>query len=289
MNVLVLGASGMLGSDLCAELRSRGHVVASPTSEEFDLTSPEAVAYLAITRGAYDWCVNCAAYTAVDKAESEVRAATELNSMGPGYLAGACSLGAIKLLHISTDFVFDGEATEPYGEGAAPHPLCVYGQTKLDGELAVLTGNSNALIVRTSWLYGGNGRCFPKTIISAWEAGKTLRVVSDQYGCPTYTVDLARVLVDLIELNPLPGIYHACGPTVSTWHAFALAALRARRKATSDSRPVEVEAISTEEYPTPAKRPKNSVLATAKLFSLGIAPMRELPEALADFVERIVG
>ena len=287
MKVLVVGGSGMLGIDVCAELVSRGHEVTAPSSAELDITDPLSVATILENRREFDWCINCAAYTAVDKAETETREATELNAMGPGYLATACKMGGVKLIHVSTDFVFDGEATVPYTEDSRPQPIGVYGNTKRDGELAVMSANSNALIVRTSWLFGPNGRNFPKTMIGAWLAEKSLRVVSDQTGCPTYTLDLARVLVDLIEVNGYPGIYHACGPTATTWYQFAVEAITAYRDFHGIDRPVEITPVPTEEYPTPAKRPKYSAMSTAKLDTLGIQPMRPLSEELGDFVGRI--
>jgi dTDP-4-dehydrorhamnose reductase len=287
MKLLVIGGSGMLGTDLCAEAASRGLEVFAPSSTELDITNLEHTASIALDPGWFDWCVNCAAYTAVDKAESEREQAVELNTLAPGYLAGACSMAGIKLIHISTDFVFDGSATSPYAENAPTRPLGVYGESKRQGELSVLSGHSNASIVRTSWLYGARGRCFPKTMISAWEAGKALRVISDQTGCPTYTVDLARVLLDMIEKNARPDIYHACGPTVTTWHGFAVDAITAWRDLTGSDRSVEVEPIPTEAYPTPARRPKYSVLSCERLAALGIEPMRPLGEALADFVGKL--
>jgi len=285
LKILVLGATGMLGSDMTPALMARGHMVTARSSKEFDITNPEMVAGLALDRGVYDWCVNCSAYTAVDKAEAEARIATEVNAIGPGYLANACGMAGTKLIHISTDFVFDGRASVPYTEDSTPCPLGVYGQTKRDGEMAVLAANPNALIVRTSWLYGRIGKCFPKTMINAWRAGKPLRVVADQVGCPTYTVDLARVLVDMIELSAYPGIYHACGPDITNWHAFAVEAVSMWALSAADERPVEIAAIPTEAYPTPAARPKYSVMSTAKLQSIGIAPMRPSADSLTEFVK----
>lgn len=277
----------MLGSDLVAELVTRGHEVHSPSSVELDITDPLSVAAIAMTPGAYDWCINCAAYTAVDKAETEVQQATELNMLGPGYLSNSCSMAGIKLIHISTDFVFNGEGASPYHEDDPTAPLGVYGQTKRDGELAVLSGNTNALVVRTSWLFGVHGRSFPRTMIGAWKAGKPLRVVNDQIGCPTYTVDLSRVLVDLVERNAYPGIYHACGPTVTNWHAFASEAITLWGSENGDPRLVDVTGIPSSEYPTPAKRPHYSVLSCSKLEDLGIAPLQALPLALAAFVSKL--
>lgn len=286
MNVLVLGGSGMLGQDVVAELKRRGHDVSAPSSREIDLTDPQSVAQITLL-GRFEWCVNCAAYTAVDKAEDEEQNAAELNAMGPGYLARVCGMSGIKLIHISTDFVFDGAATEPYQEDASTRPLGVYGKTKLLGEEAIQAALPIAVIVRTAWLFGAKGKSFPRTMIGAWKAGKTLKVVADQVGCPTYTGDLARTIVDATESNLFPGIYHAVGPDSMSWHAFALKAIEAYRSHHDLSQPVEIEPILTEQWPTPATRPLYSVLSTAKLQAAGIAPMRHLDAALAEFVAQL--
>ena len=287
MKFLVIGGSGMLGTDLVAELTKRGHSVESPSSKDLNITDPCSVAQIAVEPGKYDWAINCAAYTAVDKAETEVQAATELNALGPAYLGNACNVAGIKVLHVSTDFVFDGTASTPYSESAETHPLGVYGSTKREGELGLLAANPNVLIVRTSWLYGIHGNSFPRTMIRAWEAGKELKVVADQVGCPTSTVDLARVLVDLCEKNGYPGIYHASGPNATTWHAFAIEAIQAWKEFTRSDRAVQIAPIPTEAYPTPAKRPKYSVMSMDNLASLGIAPMRPMKESIQEFVGRL--
>jgi len=281
----VLGAIGMLGSDVVIELGERGHEALTPSIKECDITDPTSVA-ACLDKAKPEWCVNCAAYTAVDKAETERKEAAEINALGPGYLARACAMLQVKLLHVSTDFVFDGEATEPYSEDAQTHPLGYYGQSKLEGEEGVLAGLPSALIVRTAWLYGPNGGSFPRTMIRAWEAGKSLRVVADQTGCPTYTGDLARVLVDMAEKDAFPGIYHAVGPEAMTWHEFALRAIQCWAALKGYERPVEIEPIPTEAYPTPAKRPKYSVLSTEKLANEGVTLMRPVGEALSEFCER---
>jgi dTDP-4-dehydrorhamnose reductase len=283
MNVLVLGSRGMLGTDLVVEFENRGHAVTGLDLPDCDITDPMWVARLGAGEfGQFDWVINCAAYTAVDKAETEVRQATELNTLAPGYLAHGVQLLGAKFIHISTDFVFDGTSLDPYTEDALTNPLGVYGRTKRDGEEAVLANNSNAIIVRTAWLYGPNGGSFPRTMIRASEAGKQLRVVSDQEGCPTYTADLARVIVDLVEKNAFPGIYHAVGPEAMSWYQFTLRTLRAWGAGN-----VVVEPILTEDWPTPAARPKYSVLSTKKLSSLGIEPMRPVDQALEEFCRRL--
>jgi len=281
----------MLGTDLVAGAQARGHeTLAPPLPEDLDITDPTAMARLGSGEfGQFDWVINCAAYTAVDKAETEVREATEINAIGPGYLAEAVKGIGGKLLHIGTDFVFDGTASDPYPEDAPTNPLGVYGRTKRDGEEAVLQANPNALVVRTAWLYGPNGNSFPRTMIRAFLAGKRLRVVADQTGCPTYTADLSRVLVDLVEKNAFPGIYHAVGPEAMTWHEFAARAIQAWQNlnaATPQGSPV-IEPIPTEDWPTPAVRPKYSVLGMVKLDQLGIAPMRPVDEALTEFCGRL--
>lgn len=278
MRVLVPGAGGMLGRAVVAELLARGHEAVPTTRAELDLGDPMAAARLVSgDLGVIGAVVNCAAYTAVDKAESEPQAAFDANGLGPSYLGMACQELGAALIHVSTDFVFDGSSSEPYAEDDETNPLSQYGRSKLYGEKA-LAGNPRARIVRTSWLFG-EGPCFPRTMVDAYRAGKRLRVVADQQGNPTYVPDLARVLVDLLERDAFPGIYHAVGPETTTWHDLAVRAIRAAMGETP-----EIEAVTMAEYPTPAARPKNSALGDTRLRALGIAPMRPLDEALADWV-----
>jgi dTDP-4-dehydrorhamnose reductase len=288
MNVIVVGARGMLGTDLVAELVRREHTVTALDVQEIDITDPMSIAKLASGEfGEADWVINCAAYTAVDKAETETRQATEINTLGPGYLASSVQGIGARLIHISTDFVFDGTATEPYSEEMPTNPLGVYGRTKRDGEDAVLSNNGNAIIVRTAWLYGPNGGSFPRTMIRAYLAGRELKVVADQVGCPTYTADLARVIVDLAEKNAFPGIYHAVGLDAMNWHEFALRAIQTWNRLHDNNSEVAIAPLRSEDWPTPAARPKYSVLSTEKLRGLGIEPMRSVEEALADFCARL--
>ncbi len=286
MKILVVGGIGMLGSDLVVELTNRGHEIFAPSLEELDITDPSSVAEVALDGRGIEWCVNCAAYTAVDKAETEREQAAEINTLGASFLARSCAMAGMKLIHISTDFVFDGEATEPYTEDAPTNPTSYYGLTKRDGEDAVRSAMPTAILVRTSWLYGPNGPSFPRTMIRAWEAGKTLKVVSDQTGNPTYTGDLARTLVNMMEKDIFPDTYHATGPESMTWHGFATETLTLWEARKTLPRPVEIEPIPTEAYPTPAKRPKYSVLSNAKLQANGIEPMRPVKDALTEFIER---
>ncbi len=290
MRVLVVGANGMLGKDLAIHIQERGHVTVQVDLPEFDITDPMLVAKIPAGEFGpkFDWCVNCAAYTAVDKAEAEQEAAGLVNALGPGYLAQACSMAGIRLLHVSTDFVFDGAATEPYTEGAQTHPLGAYGKTKLEGEHAALSASPGTVIARTAWLYGPFGDSFPAKLIRAWLAGKELKVVADQTGSPTYTADLARVLVDLMEKEAPGGIYHTAGPEAMSWRDFTVLALEAWRQVNGpQDATISVAPIKTEDWPTPAKRPKYSVLSFEKTAALGIEPMRPVREALLEFVGRL--
>lgn len=278
----------MLGTDLRVELQLRGHEIVSPSHREFDVTDPVSSGrVLAEEFGRFDLCVNCAAYTSVDKAESNLRAATELNSIAPGYLAHACAAMRMGLIHLSTDFVFDGTASEPYTEDRRVHPLGVYGRSKEAGEREVLSAHPGAIVVRTAWLYGPHGLSFPRTMIRAWKAGKKLKVVNDQIGCPTHSVELSRVLVDIAERNLFPGIYHAVGPEPMSWFDLAHRAIAAYKAHHKLDGPVSIEPIATAEWPTPARRPLYSVLSTAKLQAAGIAPQRPVDESLLDFVAHL--
>lgn len=288
MRVIVVGAAGMLGQDLCPVLEAADIHVTPSTLEDLDITNPSDIAKIVETDlKHHDWLINCAAYTAVDKAESERDAAYEVNALGPSYLARACASAGMRMLHISTDFVFDGTATEPYKEDAATHPLGAYGQTKWEGEEAVRTNSPNSVICRTSWLFGSHGPCFPRTMIRAYEAGKTLKVVDDQTGSPTYTVELAHVLTKMVSQNVPPGTYHTAGSDQMTWRDLAELTLCAWSRYSSSEYPIEVAGIRTEEYPTPAKRPAYSVLSFEKLQAMGFAPMAPTTACLDDYCRKL--
>lgn len=272
----------MLGGDMVREFLNRGWDVVGLDVAELDVTDPLEVSRLSTDEfgSGLSWCVNCAAYTAVDRAEKEKDAAYSVNGLAPGYIAGACAIAGMRLLHVSTDFVFDGEAREPYDEQARPRPLGVYGLSKLEGEEAVA---GRATIVRTAWLYGPHGKCFPKTILGAWREGKPLRVVSDQVGSPTYTGDLARVIGDLVEAKVPNGLYHAAGPDTMSWHSFAEAALRAHHVVSGiDTGSVRIEAIRTADWPTPAKRPLFSALSFAKCAASASNPCAQRQKLCAN-------
>ncbi len=291
MRTLVVGCKGMLGTDLVSELGRRGHEVVGLDLPDLDLTDAKSLQKLLdLEWGQFAWVANCAAYTAVDKAEGEYCAAQRLNGIAPGALAAVCKQRGWRFLQIGTDFVFDGEAEHPYTEEYATRPMSVYGKTKLLGEQNALRELPETVVARTAWLFGPNGRSFPRTMVELWRKGTSMRVVADQKGSPTYTGDLARVLVDLVERNAPGGVYHTAGPDAMSWHELAvLACTTYRDLILADDRPVEIAPIATAEYPTPAHRPPYSVLSFAKTASLGVAPMRPTAEAMAEFVRRAWG
>ncbi len=283
MRVLVTGCRGLLGVEVLEALELAGHETVG-LGHEFDISDPMCVARISVSDlGHLDWVVNCAAYTSVDKAEEDRQAAYDTNALGPAYLGDACSSAGVKLLQVSTDFVFDGVADRPYTEEDSTNPLNVYGETKLAGEKS-LQGNHLAVVVRTSWLFGPRGKCFPKSILAAADAGKNLRVVADQIGTPTYTPFLASRLVEVIQINPFPGVYHLAGPDAMSWHRLAELAL-------SECRPsyaTHVEPIPTTEWPTPAQRPKYSALDSTSLVNAGVTPILSIEESLHAFA-RVLG
>jgi dTDP-4-dehydrorhamnose reductase len=210
--------------------------------------------------------INAAAYTAVDRAETEMGAAYAVNAVGAGLVAKRCADRGIALVHVSTDHVFDGEATRPYREDDPVAPCNVYGQSKADGERAVL--EAGGTVVRTSWLFGDGTTGFVPTIAARLGTGESVEVVDDQRGCPTWADDLADALLALAALRVGPGVYHYCGEGPTTWYGFAVAIAEAL-----GLDPSRITPISTEKRAAPARRPANAVLDTERMRRLGIAPL----------------
>jgi dTDP-4-dehydrorhamnose reductase len=275
--LLVTGARGMLGTDLCAVLRARGEEVVPADLAEFDLTDPAAT--LAFVRHCSPAVIiNCAAYTAVDQAEADRDTAFRVNRDGARNLAqAAAEIGAV-LLHLSTDYVFDGTKDGPYLEDDPPNPRSVYGESKLAGELAVRETLPAHWIVRTAWLYGIHGKSFPRTILELAQRGEPLRVVNDQRGGPTYTVHLAEALAQMVA-QPHYGTYHAVNSGSCTWYDLACAVLSAAGLS------VEVQPVPTSAFPRPAHRPANSVLDTTKLATVYGITLPAWEEGVRGFVE----
>lgn len=288
LRVLVLGASGLLGGVLVPAFRARGWETVAAERWQVDLTDQVSMDRLGLgSLGSYQWVVNLAAYTAVDKAEEEFLLARKVNGAGAWAVAEAAKNLGARLIHVSTDFVFDGEKGAPYVETDPCRPLGAYGISKRIGEEAILDNGFDAIIARTSWLYGPRGKCFPRTILNAYREGKPLRVVGDQIGTPTYTVDLARVLGDLIAVNAPAGLLHTAGPEHMTWFDLAEKAIAAYRDLHPEVPAPVLTQVTSAEFPTPARRPRDSRLDTGKLLSLGIAPMRNATESLHDFCRSI--
>ncbi|MET0391712.1 MAG: dTDP-4-dehydrorhamnose reductase [Chitinophagaceae bacterium] len=267
-NILVTGANGQLGHEF------RDIAVAFPaftfiflTREELAIDNPESVA-AAFRLHQPQYCINCAAYTAVDKAETDPDAAYAVNAAGPANLAAACKASDTLLIHISTDYVFAGTATTPYKEDEATEPLNVYGASKLEGERRIVAANPDALIIRTSWVYSRHGKNFVKTMLRLMSERDEIGVVSDQFGSPTYAADLAAAIMQLIGSEQWEaGTYHYCNTGAISWYDFALAI---RDMIGSSCR---VNAITTADYPTPAWRPVYSVLDTTRIEAVfGIRP-----------------
>jgi dTDP-4-dehydrorhamnose reductase len=276
--VLVAGARGMLGTDLCALLERRGWQVVAADIGEFDITDARAT-HAFVKDHLPSVIINCAAYTAVDQAESDREAAFLVNRDGARHLAEAAVATKASMVHLSTDYVFDGTKNGPYAEDDEPNPRNLYGESKLAGEAAVREALAEHYIVRSAWLYGIHGKSFPRTMLRLAREGRALRVVSDQKGSPTYTEHLAEALAAVIE-KPLYGTYHAVDGGFCTWYELACEVFRAAGVR------AEVRPITTAEYPTPARRPTNSMLDTTKLRKCYGVAMPDWRAGVAAFCEK---
>jgi dTDP-4-dehydrorhamnose reductase len=290
MRILVTGSNGQVGWELSrGGARKDFHILALDRAS-LDITDQSAVNNELRASGP-SVVVNAAAYTAVDQAESEPELAFAANRDGPAYLASACAEAGIPLIHISTDFVFDGKKQGPYLESDQISPLSVYGKSKAAGEVAVMERLREHIILRTSWVYGVQGSNFVKTMLRMGRERDIIQVVEDQYGCPTYAADLGdtimRIAAQMGEDRQITwGTYHYCGKGMASWHGLAQEIFSLAKQYTS-LRVKTIEAISTAEYPTPAKRPLNSVLDCSlveKTFNIHPKPWRE---SLARMIKRM--
>ena len=276
MKAVVLGAGGQLGSDLVEILGDR--VVGAYDRRALDVTDTAATR-AAIPAGGVVF--NAAAYTNVDGAETDEDAAYAVNAVGPENLALACREAGATLVHVSTDYVFAGDAEEPYPVDAPVAPRSAYGRTKLAGEQAVLGAGALAYVVRTAWVYGATGSNFVKTMARLEREREALSVVDDQRGSPTWSLHLARGLVELAESGAAPGIYHCTGGGDTTWCGLAKAVFEEL-----GADPNRVKPITTAEFPRPAPRPAYSVLSDAEWRAAGLRPMPHWREALAEAFRR---
>ncbi|MBU1211639.1 MAG: dTDP-4-dehydrorhamnose reductase [Alphaproteobacteria bacterium] len=266
--IAVIGASGQIAGALVRRARDNGQRLIARGHPAVDLTDIATVGrFIDEVRPCV--VVNAAAYTAVDKAESEPQPAFELNAEGPGKLAVICSALGLPLIHISTDYVFDGLATTPYREDATPRPMSAYGASKAAGETAVANACADHIILRTAWVYGLEGNNFVKTMLRLGAERDELGIVADQHGSPTFADDIADAILAIssrIAAGDISrfGTYHFTNAGETTWHAFA-EAIFAHARAAGRKTPAILKAITTADYPTPARRPAYSVLDCAKI------------------------
>ena len=279
MKVLVTGVKGQLGYDVVNELTKRGHIAIGTDIEEMDITDADSVDAV-IKENAPDAVIHCAAYTAVDAAEDNADLCRKINAEGTQNIANVCKELDIKMTYISTDYVFDGEGERPWEPDDERTPLNVYGQTKYEGELAVQNTLDKYFIVRIAWVFGVNGKNFIKTMLNLGKTRDSLTVVDDQFGSPTYTFDLARLLVDMVETDKY-GIYHATNEGICTWYEFACEIFK------QAGMNVKVSPVSSAEYPAKAKRPSNSRMSKEKLAENGFEKLPTWQDALSRYLKEI--
>lgn len=281
MKVLVTGVAGQLGHDVVNELTKRGHEAIGVDIKEMDITDAESVDRV-ISEASVDAVIHCAAYTAVDAAEDNEEVCRKVNAGGTQNIANVCKKLDIKMIYISTDYVFGGEGTRPWEPDDERNPKSVYGQTKYEGELAVQNTLEKYYIVRIAWVFGINGKNFIKTMLKLSETHDTLKVVNDQFGSPTYTFDLARLLVDMVETDKY-GVYHATNEGICSWYEFACAIFEAAGLGDK----MTVLPVSTEEYGAKAKRPANSRMSKEKLTQNGFAKLPTWQDALERYLKEL--
>ena len=278
MKVLVTGVKGQLGHDVMNELASRGIEGFGVDVEEMDITSKEACENV-ITRAKPDVVIHCAAYTAVDAAEDNLELCRKVNAEGTRNIAKVCKALDIKMMYISTDYVFNGGGERPWEPDDHREPLNVYGLTKYEGEISVEQNVSRYFIVRIAWVFGVNGKNFIKTMLRLGKEKGAVSVVDDQIGSPTYTYDLARLLVDMIQTDKY-GRYHATNEGLCSWYEFACEIFR---QAGMDE--VKVTPVDSSGFPAKAKRPQNSRMSKEKLTENGFERMPSWQDALGRYLK----
>lgn len=270
MRWLIVGGKGMLGTDLAQLLRDRKEQVTVLDRPEIDITNVQSVTEQINDT---DIVVNTAAFTAVDPAEENEAAAFAVNATGPEILARRCADLGVRLVQISTDYVFAGDAESPYPEDAVMAPKSAYGRTKAAGEWAVRTYTDDFLIIRTAWLYGAYGNCFPKTMAKLSDTHEQLSVVTDEWGQPTWTVDLANLIINLVEAKAPAGVYHGTASGSTNWHGFTKEIVKSYGKD-----PAMVGKTTAAAFNRPAPRPHYSVLGHQALSCVGVKPIGDWRE-----------
>lgn len=276
MKLLVTGVKGQLGHDIVKECQKRNIEAVGVDVDEMDITNAKQVDRV-IKKNKYDAVVHCAAWTAVDKAEDEIDACTKVNVVGTKNIVKVCKELDIPLMYFSTDYVFDGQGESEWKEYDERHPLNVYGQTKYEGELAVQTLN-RYFIVRIAWVFGVNGNNFIKTMLRLGKAHGAVSVVNDQIGSPTYTYDLAKLCVQMIQTNKY-GIYHATNEGLCSWYEFACEIFK------QAGMNVEVTPVDSTKFPAKAKRPNNSRMSKTMLDKNGFDRLPTWQDALSRYLK----
>ncbi len=281
MKVLVTGVGGQLGFDVVNELESRGHEAVGVDIQEMDITDAVSVNRV-IRAAAPDAVIHCAAYTAVDAAEDNEELCRRVNADGTQNIANVCRDLDIKMIYISTDYVFGGQGERPWEPDDEREPQSVYGRTKYEGELAVQNTLEKYFIVRIAWVFGINGKNFIKTMLKLSQTHDTIRVVNDQFGSPTYTFDLAKLLADMVETEKY-GVYHATNEGVCSWYEFACAIFE--KAGLGDK--MKVIPVTTAEYGAKAARPFNSRMSKEKLTENGFQRLPSWQDALERYLEAL--
>jgi dTDP-4-dehydrorhamnose reductase len=279
MRVFVTGVKGQLGYDVMNELEKQGLEGIGVDIDEMDITDADQVNKV-IKDAAPDAVIHCAAYTAVDAAEDNEEICRKVNAQGTENIAKVCEELDIKMMYISTDYVFNGQGERPWEPDDEREPLNVYGQTKYEGELAIEEHVKKFFTVRIAWVFGVNGKNFIKTMLNLGKTHDHLTVVDDQTGSPTYTYDLARLLVDMIQTDKY-GRYHATNEGLCTWYEFACEIFK------QAGMNVSVAPVSSDEYPAKAKRPSNSRMDKSKLTANGFQPLPTWQDALSRYLKEI--
>ncbi|MBM6387820.1 MAG: dTDP-4-dehydrorhamnose reductase [Paenibacillus sp.] len=282
MKVLVTGANGQLGRDVVLLLEKEGHSVLACDRDRMDITNQEQCNDV-ISSYHPEVVIHCAAYTAVDTAERDIDGAYKVNAVGTRNVAVATERAGAKLIYISTDYVFDGNSSSPYQEYDNTNPQSVYGKSKRAGELLVQSLSSKWFVVRTSWVYGLYGNNFVKTMLKLGQEKPKLQVVHDQKGSPTFTVDLAGFILELLQTE-MYGVYHASNSGTCTWYEFTEAIFAEARNVEGFTIQAQLEPCTTEQFPRPAPRPRNSVMDHLSIRTNGLADIRPWREGLREFI-----
>ena len=278
MKLLVTGVKGQLGYDVVKEAEKRGVEAVGVDIDEMDITDAKQVREV-ITKGGYDAVVHCAAWTAVDKAEDMEEACRKVNKEGTENIAQVCEVLDIPIMYFSTDYVFNGQGSEPWKEYDKRAPLNVYGQTKYEGELAV-EKLAKHFIIRIAWVFGKNGNNFIKTMLRLGKERRAVSVVNDQIGSPTYTYDLAKLVLDMIQSDKY-GTYHATNEGICSWYEFACEIFK------QAGMNVQVTPVSSDEFPTKAKRPCNSRMNKTELDRNGFDRLPTWQDALHRYLKEL--